>query len=130
VALEIISRRPSSDSSLEMERIYLLEWVCYMTLVTHLLQKFCHISLWPVYIKSIAFHQYKWLLSFQAWHLHENNCEVELVDSRLSESNEEEVKRLIAVAFYLLKAFYVLKLHLCYGHQCRVSLLCYLVISK
>lgn len=130
MALEIISRRPSSDSSLEMERIYLLEWVCYMTLVTHLLQKFCHISLWPVYIKSIAFHQYKWLLSFQAWHLHENNCEVELVDSRLSESNEEEVKRLIAVAFYLLQAFYVLKLHLCYGHQCRVSLLCYLVISN
>ncbi|KAJ6919083.1 LRR receptor-like serine/threonine-protein kinase [Populus alba x Populus x berolinensis] len=57
VALEIISRRPSSDSSLEMERIYLLEW---------------------------------------AWHLHENNREVELVDSRLSESNEEEVRRLIA----------------------------------
>ncbi|KAI9159655.1 hypothetical protein LWI28_000668 [Acer negundo] len=33
-----------------------------------------------------------------AWHLHENNQEVELVDSRLQEFNEEEVKRMIGVA--------------------------------
>lgn len=59
VALEIISGRPNSDSSLETEKIYLLEW---------------------------------------AWHLHENNRQVELVDSRLSEFNEEEVNRLIGVA--------------------------------
>lgn len=59
VALEIISGRPNSDTSLETEKIYLLEW---------------------------------------AWHLHENNRQVELVDSRLSEFNEEEVNRLIGVA--------------------------------
>ncbi|CAK7355444.1 unnamed protein product [Dovyalis caffra] len=33
-----------------------------------------------------------------AWHLLENNNEIELVDSRLSEFNEEEVKRLTGVA--------------------------------
>ncbi|XP_057988851.1 probable LRR receptor-like serine/threonine-protein kinase At1g56140 isoform X1 [Hevea brasiliensis] len=59
VALEVISGRPNSDSSLEEEKMYLLEW---------------------------------------AWHLHENNCEVELVDSKLPEFSEEEVKRLIGVA--------------------------------
>uniref|UniRef100_A0A5B6ZWK1 non-specific serine/threonine protein kinase n=1 Tax=Davidia involucrata TaxID=16924 RepID=A0A5B6ZWK1_DAVIN len=58
VALEIISGRPNSDSSLEEEKIYLLEW---------------------------------------AWQLHENNREVELVDSNLSEFNEEEVKRVIGI---------------------------------
>ncbi|KAJ9164469.1 hypothetical protein P3X46_024044 [Hevea brasiliensis] len=58
VALEVISGRPNSDSSLEEEKKYLLEW---------------------------------------AWHLHENNCEVELVDSKLPEFSEEEVKRLIGV---------------------------------
>jgi hypothetical protein len=30
VALEIISGRPNSDTSLETEKIYLLEWVCYI----------------------------------------------------------------------------------------------------
>ncbi|KAA8523441.1 hypothetical protein F0562_009864 [Nyssa sinensis] len=59
VALEIISGRPNSDSSLEEEKIYLLEW---------------------------------------AWHLHENDREVELTDSNLSEFNEEEVKRMIGIA--------------------------------
>ncbi|TXG71289.1 hypothetical protein EZV62_006224 [Acer yangbiense] len=59
VALEVVSGRPNSDSSLDEEQVYLLEW---------------------------------------AWHLHENNQEAELVDSRLPEFNEEEVKRLIAVA--------------------------------
>ncbi|KAJ4705812.1 putative LRR receptor-like kinase [Melia azedarach] len=33
-----------------------------------------------------------------AWHLHENNRQIELVDSKLSEFSEEEVKRLIGVA--------------------------------
>ncbi|XP_020535941.1 probable LRR receptor-like serine/threonine-protein kinase At1g56130 isoform X2 [Jatropha curcas] len=33
-----------------------------------------------------------------AWHLYENNCTMELVDYRLSEFSEEEVKRLIGVA--------------------------------
>ncbi|TXG71232.1 hypothetical protein EZV62_006167 [Acer yangbiense] len=33
-----------------------------------------------------------------AWHLHENDREAELVDSRLPEFNEEEVKRIIGVA--------------------------------
>lgn len=47
---------------------------------------------------SKVIHQYTWLLSFQAWDLHENNRQVELVDSRLSEFNEEEVNRLIGVA--------------------------------
>ncbi|KAI8533324.1 hypothetical protein RHMOL_Rhmol10G0000500 [Rhododendron molle] len=59
VALEVVSGRPNSDTSLEEEKIYLLEW---------------------------------------AWHLHQNNNEVELVDANLSEFNEEEVKRLIGVA--------------------------------
>ncbi|KAI8553171.1 hypothetical protein RHMOL_Rhmol06G0323900 [Rhododendron molle] len=59
VALEIVSGRPNSDSSLEEEKIYLLEW---------------------------------------AWHLHESNHEVELVDTNLSEFNEKEVKRVIGVA--------------------------------
>ena len=30
VALEIISGRPNSDSSLEDDKIYLLEWVCFI----------------------------------------------------------------------------------------------------
>ncbi|XP_058183269.1 probable LRR receptor-like serine/threonine-protein kinase At1g56140 [Rhododendron vialii] len=59
VALEIVSGRPNTDSSLEEEKIYLLKW---------------------------------------AWHVHENNREVELVDARLLEFNEEEVKRVIQVA--------------------------------
>ncbi|KAF7152708.1 hypothetical protein RHSIM_Rhsim01G0036400 [Rhododendron simsii] len=59
VALEIVSGRPNTDSSLEEEKIYLLKW---------------------------------------AWHVHENNREVELVDARLLEFDEEEVKRVIGVA--------------------------------
>ncbi|GMP41857.1 hypothetical protein CsSME_00011807 [Camellia sinensis var. sinensis] len=59
VALEIVSGRLNSDSSLEQEKIYLLEW---------------------------------------AWHLHEINHEVKLVDANLSEFHEEEVKRVIGVA--------------------------------
>ncbi|KAI8533998.1 hypothetical protein RHMOL_Rhmol10G0054600 [Rhododendron molle] len=59
VALEVVSGRPNSDTSLEAEKMYLLDW---------------------------------------AWHLHQNNNEVELVDANLSEFNEEEVKRLIRVA--------------------------------
>ncbi|KAK1584078.1 hypothetical protein Q3G72_029619 [Acer saccharum] len=59
VALEVVSGRPNSDSSLDEEQVYLLEW---------------------------------------AWHLHENDREAELVDSRLPEFNEEEVKRIIGVA--------------------------------
>ncbi|XP_058183265.1 probable LRR receptor-like serine/threonine-protein kinase At1g56140 isoform X3 [Rhododendron vialii] len=59
VALEIVSGRPNTDSSLEEEKIYLLKW---------------------------------------AWHVHENNHEVELVDARLLEFDEEEVKRVIRVA--------------------------------
>ncbi|KAK1589578.1 hypothetical protein Q3G72_035399 [Acer saccharum] len=35
---------------------------------------------------------------YKAWNLHENNRQVELVDSRLPEFNEEEVKRMIGVA--------------------------------
>ncbi|KAM3684249.1 hypothetical protein ACJW31_11G029700 [Castanea mollissima] len=60
VALEIVSGRLNSDSSLEEEKAYLLEW---------------------------------------AWQLHENNCEVDLVDAKLSEFNEEEVKRVMGVSF-------------------------------
>ncbi|KAL5744846.1 hypothetical protein ACOSQ2_027962 [Xanthoceras sorbifolium] len=58
VALEILSGRPNSDSSLDEEQVYLLEW---------------------------------------AWNLPENNREVELVDSKLPNFNEEEVKRMIRV---------------------------------
>ncbi|KAM3684245.1 hypothetical protein ACJW31_11G029400 [Castanea mollissima] len=65
VALELVSGRPNSDSSLEEEKIYLLEW---------------------------------------AWQLHENNREVDLVDSKLSEFKEEEVKRLIGVSLLCTQA--------------------------
>ncbi|KAK7342842.1 hypothetical protein VNO80_25798 [Phaseolus coccineus] len=59
VALELVSGRPNSDSSLEGEKVYLLEW---------------------------------------AWQLHENNLLMDLVDPRISESNEEEVKRVVGIA--------------------------------
>ncbi|XP_062115774.1 probable LRR receptor-like serine/threonine-protein kinase At1g56140 [Humulus lupulus] len=59
VALELVSGRPNSDSTLDEERMYLLEW---------------------------------------AWNLHEQGRELELVDSELSEFDEEEVKRIIGVA--------------------------------
>ncbi|KAM3684238.1 hypothetical protein ACJW31_11G029100 [Castanea mollissima] len=65
VALELVSGRPNSDSRLEEEKIYLLEW---------------------------------------AWQLHENNREVDIADSRLSEFNEEEVKRLIGVSLLCTQA--------------------------
>ncbi|KAK4594663.1 hypothetical protein RGQ29_018381 [Quercus rubra] len=65
VALDLVSGRPNSDSSLEEEKIYLLEW---------------------------------------AWQLHEINCEVDLADSKLSEFNEEEVKRLIGVSLLCTQA--------------------------
>ncbi|XP_031285235.1 probable LRR receptor-like serine/threonine-protein kinase At1g56140 [Pistacia vera] len=39
----------------------------------------------------------KYLLGW-AWHLHKNNCQLELVDSKLSELCEKEVKDLIGVA--------------------------------
>ncbi|GLT60028.1 hypothetical protein SLA2020_328170 [Shorea laevis] len=64
VALEVVSGRPNSDSSLEGEKMYLLEW---------------------------------------AWHLHENNCEIELVDSNILEFDEEEVKRVIGVALLCIQ---------------------------
>ncbi|KAI4333318.1 hypothetical protein L6164_018146 [Bauhinia variegata] len=59
VALELISGRPNSDSSLEGDKVYLLEW---------------------------------------AWNMFENKGVTELVDPRLSEFNEEEVKRIVGVA--------------------------------
>ncbi|WJX31966.1 hypothetical protein P8452_20348 [Trifolium repens] len=58
VALELVSGRPNSDSSLEGEKVYLLEW---------------------------------------AWQLHEKNCINDLIDSRLSEFNTEEVQRLVKI---------------------------------
>ncbi|KAK9133059.1 hypothetical protein Scep_012587 [Stephania cephalantha] len=66
VVLEVLSGRPNSDTNLEREKIYLLEW---------------------------------------AWYLHENNHELELVDSRLSkEFNEEEAKRVLGVALLCTQA--------------------------
>nr|XP_043618896.1 probable LRR receptor-like serine/threonine-protein kinase At1g56130 [Erigeron canadensis] len=59
VALAIISGRPNSDSTLEDEKIYLLEW---------------------------------------ALNLHAADTELELVDERLSEYDENEVRRLMRVA--------------------------------
>ncbi|XP_074292405.1 putative LRR receptor-like serine/threonine-protein kinase At1g56130, partial [Silene latifolia] len=58
VALEVVSGRPNSDSTLKREKMYLLDW---------------------------------------AWHIHENNQDVDLVDKRLLEFNEEEVRRVISV---------------------------------
>ncbi|KAK9155257.1 hypothetical protein Sjap_002737 [Stephania japonica] len=65
VALEVLSGRPNSDTNLEREKIYLLEW---------------------------------------AWNLHENNHELELVDPRLSEFNEEKAKRVLGVALLCTQA--------------------------
>ncbi|XP_020227245.1 probable LRR receptor-like serine/threonine-protein kinase At1g56140 [Cajanus cajan] len=59
VALELVSGRLNSDSNLEGDKVYLLEW---------------------------------------AWQLHENNQIIDLVDPRLSEFNEEEVKRVVGIA--------------------------------
>ncbi|KAK9699406.1 hypothetical protein RND81_08G171700 [Saponaria officinalis] len=59
VALEIVSGRPNSDSTLGKEKMYLLDW---------------------------------------AWHLHETNQDIDLVDKQLSEFNEDEVRRVISVA--------------------------------
>ncbi|GMN56522.1 hypothetical protein TIFTF001_025633 [Ficus carica] len=59
VALEIISGRSNSNTSLEEDEIYLLEW---------------------------------------AWNLHEQGREIELVDSELSEFDEEDVRRIIGMA--------------------------------
>ncbi|GLT87780.1 hypothetical protein SLE2022_058420 [Rubroshorea leprosula] len=66
VALEVVSGRPNSDSSLEGEEMYLLEW---------------------------------------AWHLYENNREVELVDSNILEVDEEEVKNVIGVALLCTQTY-------------------------
>uniref|UniRef100_A0A2N9F398 Protein kinase domain-containing protein n=1 Tax=Fagus sylvatica TaxID=28930 RepID=A0A2N9F398_FAGSY len=65
VALELVSGRPNADSSLEEEKLYLLEW---------------------------------------AWHLHENERDIQLVDSKLSEYSEEEVKRVIGVGLLCSQA--------------------------
>ncbi|XP_031119165.1 probable LRR receptor-like serine/threonine-protein kinase At1g56140 [Ipomoea triloba] len=65
VAMEIVSGRPNSDSSLEQDKIYLLEW---------------------------------------AWHLHENNRDVDVVDERLSDFNKDEVKRVIGVSLLCTQA--------------------------
>nr|XP_043621056.1 probable LRR receptor-like serine/threonine-protein kinase At1g56140 [Erigeron canadensis] len=59
VALEIISGRPNSDTTLEDEKIYLLEL---------------------------------------AWNLHEADRELELIDEKLSEYDENEVRRMMKVA--------------------------------
>ncbi|KAK1591485.1 hypothetical protein Q3G72_008501 [Acer saccharum] len=81
LALEIVSGRPNSDSSLDEEQLYLLEW---------------------------------------AWQLHENNREVELVDSRLSEFNADEVKRMIGVALLCTQALPSLRPPM----SCAVAMLC------
>lgn len=47
VALEIVSGRLNSDSSLEDDRIYLLEWVCFsFSLVLLCLPKYIHTNLY------------------------------------------------------------------------------------
>ncbi|KAJ8627486.1 hypothetical protein MRB53_020793 [Persea americana] len=61
----VLSGRPNSDTSLEQEKIYLLEW---------------------------------------AWHLHENNRALELVDPTLVEFNEEEALRVIGVSLLCTQA--------------------------
>lgn len=40
----------------------------------------------------------------QAWHLHENERDIQLVDSKLSEYSEEEVKRVIGVGLLCSQA--------------------------
>nr|XP_023873219.1 probable LRR receptor-like serine/threonine-protein kinase At1g56130 isoform X2 [Quercus suber]POE84859.1 putative lrr receptor-like serine/threonine-protein kinase [Quercus suber] len=65
VALEILSGRPNSDNSLDIEKIYLLEW---------------------------------------AWTLHENNQSLRLVDPTLSEFDENEAARVMAVSLMCTQA--------------------------
>ncbi|XP_031249225.1 probable LRR receptor-like serine/threonine-protein kinase At1g56140 [Pistacia vera] len=65
VALEIISGRANSDSNLDSEKIYLLEW---------------------------------------AWSLHESNRSLGLIDPQLTELNEIEALRVIAVALLCTQA--------------------------
>ncbi|KAH6786178.1 Leucine-rich repeat transmembrane protein kinase [Perilla frutescens var. hirtella] len=65
LALEIISGRPNADSTLDDDRIYLLEW---------------------------------------AWNLHENNKEIELVNSRIQEHDADELRRMIGVALLCTQA--------------------------
>ncbi|KAF4352619.1 hypothetical protein G4B88_008788 [Cannabis sativa] len=66
VALEILTGRPNSCSSLGDEKTYLHEW---------------------------------------AWDLYEEDCEIELVDSKLSEEfNREEVRRTKRIAFLCTQA--------------------------
>ncbi|TKY46735.1 LRR receptor serine/threonine-protein kinase [Spatholobus suberectus] len=65
VALEVVSGRSNSCSSLEGEKVYLLEW---------------------------------------AWQLHENNLITDLVDPRISEFNEEEVKCIVGIVLLCTQA--------------------------
>ncbi|KAJ8627496.1 hypothetical protein MRB53_020803 [Persea americana] len=64
-AARVLSGRPNSDTSLEQEKIYLLEW---------------------------------------AWHLHETNRALELVDPTLVEFNEDEALRVIGVSLLCTQA--------------------------
>ncbi|KAL4554356.1 hypothetical protein LXL04_039493 [Taraxacum kok-saghyz] len=70
VALEIISGRPNSDSSLKDEKIFLLNWLCFIFFFMHA----------------------------TAWKLYEVEREFELVDEKLSEFDENEVRRVMRVA--------------------------------
>jgi len=51
VALELVSGRPNSDSSLEGEKVYLLEWVCILPLFSILVNvNICGVYLNYTYI--------------------------------------------------------------------------------
>ncbi|KAJ6805283.1 putative LRR receptor-like serine/threonine-protein kinase isoform X2 [Iris pallida] len=65
VVLEVLSGRRNADTTLDEEKVYLLEW---------------------------------------AWHLHENNRELELVDPSLSSYDQREAARLIGIALLCTQA--------------------------
>ncbi|KAK7342844.1 hypothetical protein VNO80_25800 [Phaseolus coccineus] len=70
MALELVSGRPNSYSSMGEEKVYLLEW---------------------------------------AWELHESNCISDLVDPRLIEFDEEEVKRIVGIVLLCTQASPILR---------------------
>ena len=97
VALEILSGRLNSDNSLDTEKIYLLEWVWE--------RNFFYLD---PFLKLLLLKR-KFLfallvMNHQAWALYENNQILRLVDPTLSEFDENEVARVLAVSLLCTQA--------------------------
>ena len=59
VALELVSGRPNSDSTLKGDKVYLLEWVCMLLLELFGLSRVClvseNISFFSFFFSKIVF---------------------------------------------------------------------------